>query len=62
MDAYDLDKNAFSIADYLGKVTVLAASEDIEMHTWLNAMLKQQLIIEEQINQITINWSLTLYL
>lgn len=51
----ELDPETFSfeVENSLGEKCCIAASDEIEMHSWLNALLKQKFFIEEQIDMIT---------
>ena len=46
----------FQLVDAKGKETLVLRCKDVEeMHVWLNAILKQKIMIEEAINSIIIN-------
>lgn len=56
---YELDSNkkaairAFCITTHTGEKVVLCAKDEMEMHRWLNCMLRQRIVIEEAINTIS---------
>ena len=44
---------AFCITTHTGEKVVLCASDEMEMHRWLNCRLRQRIVIEEAINTIS---------
>ena len=44
---------AFCITTHTGEKVILAARDEMEMHRWLNCMLRQRIIIEEAIDMIS---------
>lgn len=56
---YELDTKkkaairAFCITTHTGEKVVLCAKDEMEMHRWLNCMLRQRIVIEEAINTIS---------
>lgn len=44
---------AFCITTHTGEKVVLCAKDEMEMHKWLNCMLRQRIVIEEAINTIS---------
>jgi hypothetical protein len=50
---HDPSQFSFSVTNGRGDVYLLAATDEYEMHSWLNAIVKNKLIIEEQIDLIS---------
>jgi hypothetical protein len=44
---------AFCITTYQNESIILAAKDEMEMHRWLNCMLRQRIVIEEAIDMIS---------